>query len=92
MCSIATQGQGCLLLSSAWYLTVMYGSMDIKIEKIEKQICFWKRDEATFFGLKVTQIINQPQVKGNKKKISVHKAGGNIVNLIIKLAVRGALN
>lgn len=62
MCPVATQGQGCLLLSSACYLTVMYGSRDIKIEKIEKQICFWKGDEDTFSGLKVTQIINHPQV------------------------------
>lgn len=46
-------------------------------------------DEATSSGLKVTQIINHPQVKGNKKKISVHEAGGNIVNLIIKLAAWG---
>lgn len=69
----------------------MYGSRDIKIEKIEKQICFWKGDEATFSGLKVTQIINHPQVKGNnnKKKILAHKADSNIVNLIIKLVVRG---
>lgn len=51
---------------------------------------FWKGDEATSSGLKVTQIINHPQVKGKKKKkISVHEAGGNIVNLIIKLAARG---
>lgn len=47
---------------------------------------FFGGDEAVSSGLKVTHNKSLP---GEKKYISTHETGSNIVNPIIKLAVRG---
>lgn len=44
---------------------MMYGSQDIKMEKIENQIFFV--DQGTSSGLKLTLIINHLKVKKKKK-------------------------
>lgn len=45
---------------------MMYGSQDIKMEKIENQIFFV--DQGTSSGLKLTLIINHLKVKKKKKE------------------------
>lgn len=69
---------------------MMYGSQDIKMEKIENQIFFV--DQGTSSGLKLTLIINHLKVKKKKKRkkkkkiLYAHKTCCEIV-CNVKLAV-----